>query len=93
VLGRHSPGECARGEADETAGRENLERPRSLPDQVRGRLEARGRADASARQERDSGRVDEPPDRLGDVARLLVLGEQAGERAAECRVKRGEEER
>ena len=93
VRGWHALGERARGDTHDPAGGEHLESAFAFSDEVSGRLEAGGHADTPARQERDARGVDVPPDRLGHVARLLVLGEQAGERAATRRVKRREEER
>ncbi len=48
---------------------------------------------ASTRKERDSPGIRVPADRLGDVAGLLVLGEQAEERPREFAVQGCEEER
>ena len=90
---RHALGERACRHAHEPPVAQHVERACPFADQVRGRIEARVGADAAARQKRDRRGVDEPADSLGDVARLLVLGEHADERAAECRVQRPEEER
>ena len=48
---------------------------------------------ATAREQRDAPRVDVPADRLGNVARVLVLGQQARRAALERRVQRRKEER
>ena len=90
---RHALGERARRHADEPSVAQDVERASPFADQVRGRLEARVDAHATARQERDGRGVDVPADSLGDVARVLVLGEQADERTVERRVQRREEER
>ncbi len=60
---------------------------------MRGWLEPGARANAAARKERDRRGVDVPADRVGEVARFLVLGDEADERALERRVKGGEEQR
>ena len=92
-LRRNPLRERARGDADEPAAREDVERARALADEVRGRLETGSGVHAAAREERDAIGVDVPADGLGDVARLLVLGEQADERPPELAVQRREEER
>ena len=38
-------------------------------------------------------RIDVPADRLGQITRFLILGEEAHERAAERAVERGEKKR
>ena len=82
--GRRNPfRERAGGDADEPAAREDLERARPLADEVSGRLEPGSCVHAAAREQRYPVGVEVPGDGLGDVARLLVLREQADERAAE----------
>ena len=92
-LGRNALGERARRDADEPAAFDYLERASALADEVRGRLEAGSCVNATAREQCDLCRIDVPADRLGEVTRFLVLGEEAHERAAECAMERGEEER
>ena len=70
----------------------DVERPRALADEVSGRLEPRPCVHAAAREQRHAVGVEVPGDGLGDVARLLVLREQADERAAEIHVQRREDE-
>ena len=55
---------------------EHVERARALADEVRRRLEAGVPADAAARQQRDALRPEEPRRRLGEVARVGVLGDE-----------------
>ena len=90
---RHALGERACRHAYEPSVAQDVEGAGPFADQVRGRIEPRVRADATARQERNRRGIDEPADSLGDVARILVLGEHADERAFERRVQRPEEER
>ena len=92
-LRRDAFGQRARRDADEPAPREDVERAGALADEVGGRLEARSRPHAATRKEGDTSGVGVPTDRLGDVACLLVLGEQAYERSVEACVERGEGER
>jgi hypothetical protein len=47
----------------------------------------------TAREQCDLCRIDVPADRLGEIARFLVLGEEAYEWAAERSMERGEEKR
>jgi hypothetical protein len=47
----------------------------------------------AAREQCDLCRIDVPADRLGEITRFLVLGEEAYERAAERAVECGEEKR
>ena len=54
---RHALRERARGDADEPARAEHVERARPLADEVRRRLETRAGANATARKERDRGRA------------------------------------
>ena len=91
--GRNALGERARRDADEPASFDYLERASTLPDQVGGRLEAGSCVNATAREQCDLCRIDVPADRLGEITRFLVLGEEAHERAAERAVERGEEKR
>jgi hypothetical protein len=49
--------------------------------------------DAAAREERDAIGIAVPADRFRDVASLLVLGEEAHERARELALERREHER
>ena len=79
--------------ADEPARRENLEGPGALADQVWRRLEPRSEANAAGRQEGDPVVADEPACRLGDVARIGVLGQEHAKAATELLVERREEER
>ena len=90
---RHALGERACRHAHEPSVAQDVEGACPFADQVGGRIEARVDAHATARQERDRRGVDEPADSLGDVARVLVLGEHADECAVERRVQRREEER
>ena len=90
---RHSLGESPRRDADEAAVGEHGERTGALADEVCRRLEAGTEANAAARKQRDTRRIAVPGDRLGRVARLFVLGEQADERARERLVQGGEDER
>ena len=88
------PSASARAETQTSPPRSSyLERASTLADEVRGRLEAGSCVNATAREQCDVCRIDVPADRLGEVTRFLVLGEEAHERAAERAVERGEEER
>ena len=91
--GRHALGERGRRGGDEAAGREHVECACSLADEMRRRLEPRAPADAAARQQRDVVGADEPARRLGDVARVGVLGQQDDEPSPELLVQRREQER
>ena len=71
--------ERACGREHDTAVVEDVERPRSLADEVRRRLQARLPADAAAREEPDPARIDVPADGLRRVARVLVLGQKHDE--------------
>ena len=84
-------GERGRRGADEPAAREHVERAGPLADEVRRRLEPGAPADAAARQQPDALGAEEPARRLGRVARVGVLGQDADERAAELLVERGEQ--
>ena len=91
--GRRNPfRERAGGDADEPAARVDLERARPLADEVSGRLESGPCVHAAAREQRYLIGVEVPGDGLGDVARLLVLREEADERAAEVDMQRREDE-
>ncbi len=72
---------------------EHRERPGALADQVRGRVEARADRDAAARQQRHPGGIDVPAHGLGGVARVLVLGQDAEQRAVARLAERREQER
>ena len=91
--GRHPLGERRRRRGDEAAAREHVEGAGALADEVRRRLEPGAPADAAARQQRDVVGADEPARRLGDVARVGVLGQQHDEPAPELLVQRREQER
>jgi hypothetical protein len=90
---RHALRECTGGHADEPSIGEHGERACALTDEMRRRLEPRAEANATARKQRDSSRIEVPGDGLGNVTRLLVLGEKANERAGEGFVQGGENER
>ena len=64
---------------------QNVEGASPFSDQVGRGIEARVGADATAGQERNGRRVDEPADSFGEVARLLVLGDHEDECAVERR--------
>jgi hypothetical protein len=83
--------ERAGRDAHEPAGREHLESTGPLADEMRRGLQTRARADAAAREQRDGSGIDVPADRLGDVACLLVLREQACDRPRKRRVERRED--
>ena len=90
---RHAFGERHRGGADEAAAAEDIERTCALADQVRRRLEPRAPVDAAARQQRDVLGAEEPAGRVGRVARVGVLWQEAHERAIELLVQGREEQR
>src|SRR5829696_9363051 len=92
LAGRQALRDCCGAGAHESAGREDVERPRPFADEVRRRLEARSPADSAAREEGDDLRPEEPARRLGRVARVRVVREQADERARELLVERGDEQ-
>ncbi len=75
ACGRDPLGERACGDADEAAALEHLECTGALPDEVGRRLEAGAGPNAAARKEGDTRRLAVPAHRLGDVARLFVLGQ------------------
>ncbi len=85
---RHRCGRCA----DEPASLEHLERPRSLADEMRRRLEPGAEVDAARREERDCVLAEEPPGRLGRVACIGVLGKKDDEATVELHVERREDE-
>src|SRR5215831_7452698 len=60
---------------------------------MRWRLEPRAGVDAAAREQTDRAVAEVPGDRIGGVTSLLVLGEEADERALERRVQRREHDR
>ncbi len=84
---------AAGGGADEPARGQHVERAGALADEVRRRLEARLPAHAAAGQQRDALLAEEPAGRLGGVARVGVVGQEADERPAELLPERGEHER
>ena len=86
-------GECGRGRGDEAAAREHVEGARTLADEMRRRLEAGAPADAAPGQERDALGADEPARRLGEVARVGILGKQHDEPALELLVQGREHQR
>ena len=86
-------GERRRRRPHETARGEHVERARPLADEVRRRGEPRLPAHAAARQERDPLGAQVPARRLGEVARVGVLGRQRDEPAAELLVERRDDER
>ncbi len=90
---RDGLGERERRGADEPAGLEQLERTRTLADEVRRRLEPRAPANAAGGQQPDAFLADEPGGGLGDVARVGVFGQENAEPAAGLFVQRGEQER
>ena len=88
---RQPLGERLRRDADEAAGVKHVERAEALADEVRRRREARVEADAAAGHEGDHVLAQEPGDRLGRVAGLGVLWEQADEASPEPKVQRREQ--
>ena len=90
---RQAVGERPGGRADETAGRERVQRPVPLAHEVRGRREARLEAHAAARKQRDTVAAEEPPRRLRRIAGVGVLGEENEQSASQLLVERGKEER
>ena len=89
---RHALGESRGRHRDETAGREHVQGPGTLADEVRRRVEPRFPADAATREQRDAVRVDEPRCRLGRITRVRVLGEQDDDATIELAVERRQEE-
>ncbi|MDQ3778181.1 MAG: hypothetical protein M3310_04855, partial [Actinomycetota bacterium] len=77
----------------EAAGRQHVERSRTLADQMRGRFQARVPPDAPAREQGDVVTAEKPRGGLGGVAGVAVLRHQNDEAAVEAKVKRSEEER
>ncbi len=90
---RHALGERGRRRGDEAAAGEDVEGAGALADEVRRRLEARAPADAATRQQRDVVGADEPAGRLGDVARVRILGQEHDETTLELLVQRREQQR
>ena len=86
-------GERERRREDEPAGGEDVERPRPLPHEVRRRLEPGFPADAAAREQPDPLRPEVPGRRLGGVAGVSIVGQDADEPAVELQVKRRCDER
>ena len=84
--------ECQRGRTHEAAGREDVERPIALPDEVRRRREARVPADPSAREQCDRPVAGKPGGALGRIARIGVFGKEDEQRPLELGVERGEEQ-
>ncbi len=85
--------ERVRGRADEPAAGEHVERARPLADEMRRRLEPGLPVDAAAGHEADQLVSDEPRRRLGRVARVGVLRQEADERPVELLVQRREHDR
>jgi hypothetical protein len=79
--------------ADEPSVREHVERPRTLADEVRRRLEPRAPADATARQQPDAVFAEEPGRGIGRIAGVGILGQNADESAAEPLVCGRQEQR
>ena len=90
---RQQLGDGVRRRAHEPAAGENGQRARPLADEVRRRLEPGLPADAARRHVADGLFAEEPRGRLGGVARVGVLGQQADERPLEPLVQRGEHDR
>ena len=89
-----TPSASAAAEAQTSPpAREHLERAGPLSDEVRRRFETGAPADAAARQERDPLRAGEPAGRLGGVARVGVLRQEADEAASELLVQGREQQR
>ncbi len=91
--GRQQLGHRMRRRTDEAAACEHGERTSALADEVRRRLEAGLPANTSRRQIADRLFAEEPRCRLGRVARVRVLRQQADERPLEPLVQRGKHER
>ena len=87
---RQRLGQGAGRRADEAAAGKYRQSARSLADQMRRRLETGLPADAAARQEPDLLLAEEPGGRLGGVAGVGVLRQQADERALELLEERRE---
>ncbi len=82
-----------RGGTHEPAARENGQCARSLADEVRRRLEAGFPPHAARGHVADDVLSEEPRCRLGGVARVGILGQQADERPLELLVQRGKHDR
>ena len=93
IRGRHAFRERASGDADHAAACEDVERAGTLADEVGRRLESGAGTHATAREEGHARGIGVPADSLGDVTCLLVLGEEADERALERTMQRREEKR
>ena len=81
------------GRADEPAARQHVERTRPLAHEMRRRLQPRVPFDAAAGHEADTLLAEEPGGRLGGVARVRILREQADERPIELLVQRRDHDR
>ena len=79
---RHPFRERRRRGEDEPAGGEDVERPRTLADEVRRRLEPGLPADAATREQRDVLGAEQPPCGLGQIARVAVVGDEDDRRVA-----------
>jgi hypothetical protein len=82
-----------RGGADQASGREHLEGAGALADEVRRRLEPAPPAHAARGEEADPLLAEVPARRLGGVAGVPVVGEDADERPAASVVEGREEQR
>ena len=92
ILRWETLGESPRRRTDEASSCENVERSRSLADEVCRWVEARTKLNTAARKERDVRRIGVPGDGLGCVARLLVLGKEAEQRSPDGFVERCQHE-
>ena len=90
---RRRLGERGRGGADEPARGQHVEGAGALADEVRRRLEARLPPHTATGQQRDALLAEKPADRLGRVARVGVVSQEADERPAELLPERGQDER
>ena len=90
---RHPVGDAERRGADEPAAGEDLERTRALADEVRRGLEPGLPADAAGGEQPDVLLAEEPGRGLGGVPGVVVVGQQADERAFAGEPERREEER
>ena len=91
--GRHPLRERRRrGEHEPPCG-EDVERPRTLADEVRRRLEPRLPSHAAARQQRDALRPEEPAGRLGEIPRVAVVRDEHDGLLPARVVQRSEDER
>jgi hypothetical protein len=78
---------------DDAAGREDVEGPCTLADEVRCGLETRAPANASAREERDDLGAEEPRGGLGGVSGVGVLRQDDDEAPPEAKMERGDHDR